>query len=325
MKILFAASENAWEGFLDAIRKRLPDHRLDATGGFHVESVAGYDVLIPTMTEIPPEILDTADRLRLIQQCGAGVERIDLAAARERNIPVANVPSDVSGNADSVAELGIYLMIGLARDFRGMARSLAEGRIGTPMGRALAGCTVGLIGLGGIGRALIHRLRAFYVNVIGLKRRNPERAARELGLSWAGGPDDLPELCRRSDFVVLCLPQTPETVGLMDRTAFRAMKPDGFVINLSRGGVIDRDALVDALREGRIAGAGLDVYWEEPPDPSDPIFDFNVLATPHVAGATDISGRGIMEGVVGNLRRLAAGQPPVNVVNGVTPGEFGGS
>lgn len=317
MKVLFAASENAWEGVLGAIRKRLPNHQFEATGGFRVDSLAGYDVLIPTMAEITPELLDTADRLRLIQQCGAGVERIDLAAARERNIPVANVPSDVSGNADSVAELGIYLMIGLARDAKGMAKSLAEGRIGTPMGRALSGRTVGLVGLGGIGRALIPRLRAFYLNIIGLKQHNPEQAAKELGLSWVGGPDDLPELCKRSDFVILCLPQTPETVGFMDGKAISAMKSSAFLVNLSRGGVVDREALVDALRVGAIAGAGLDVFWEEPPDPSDPIFQFNVIATPHIAGATDISARGIMEGVVNNLQRLASGSAPINIVNGV--------
>ncbi len=317
MKVLFAASENAWEGVLGAIRKRLPDHQFEATGGFRVDNLAGYDVLIPTMAEITPELLDAADRLRLIQQCGAGVERIDLAAARERNIPVANVPSDVSGNADSVAELGIYLMIGLARDAKGMAKSLAEGRIGTPMGRALSGRTVGLVGLGGIGRALIPRLRAFYMNVIGLKQHNPEQAAQELGLSWVGGPDDLAELCERSDFVVLCLPQTPETVGFMDGKAISAMKSSAFLVNLSRGGVVDREALVDALRVGAIAGAGLDVFWEEPPDPTDPIFQFNVIATPHIAGATDLSARGIMEGVVDNLRRLAAGNAPINIMNGV--------
>lgn len=320
MKVLFAASENAWEGVLGAIRERLPDHQFDASGGFRVESLAGYDALIPTMADITPKLLDTADRLQLIQQCGAGVERIDLEAARERNIPVANVPSDVSGNADSVAELGIYLMIGLARNAKNMDKSLAEGRIGTPMGRALSGRTVGLVGLGGIGQALIQRLRAFSVHIIGLKRHNPDQAARELGLSWVGGPDDLPELCRRSDFVVLCLPQTAETTGFLDRAAISAMKPASFVVNLSRGGVIDKEALLDALRAGTIAGAGLDVFWEEPPDPADPLFQFNVIATPHIAGATDLSARGIMEGVVRNLERLAEGRSPLNIVNGVVPG-----
>jgi phosphoglycerate dehydrogenase-like enzyme len=95
------------------------------------------------------------------------------------------------------------------------------------------------------------------------------------------------------------------------------MKSSAFLVNLSRGGVVDREALVDALRVGAIAGAGLDVFWEEPPDPSDPIFQFNVIATPHIAGATDISARGIMEGVVNNLQRLADGNAPINIVNGV--------
>lgn len=104
MNILFAAQETAWGGFLGLIRDTLPEHRFEATGGFHVDSLAGYDVLIPTMTSITREVPETADRLRLIQQCGAGLEGVDREAARDLGVPVANVPTDESGNADSVAE-----------------------------------------------------------------------------------------------------------------------------------------------------------------------------------------------------------------------------
>jgi len=262
------------------------------------------------MTAVTRQQLETADRLRLIQQCGAGLEAVDREAARALGIPVANVPTDISGNADSVAELGIYLLIGLARDVRGMAASLRERRMGEPQGRALAGMTVGVVGLGGIGRALIRRLEPFGVSRIGIRRRDPERARAELGLAWAGGPEDLPELLRRSDAVFLCLPLTPESRGLVDGRAFSHMKPGAFLINLSRGGLVDRGALHEALSSGRIAGAGLDVFWEEPPDPGDPIFDLNVLATPHVAGSTDASIQGIVAAVAENIRRVQAGGEP---------------
>ena len=311
MKILFAAPEKAWGGFLDKIRNELPEHHFEATGRFGLDTLKGVQILIPTMSSITRELLAEADELRLIQQCGVGLEGVDLEAARDLNIPVANVPSDISGNADSVAELGIYLMIGLARDFRGMARSLAQRKMGEPQGRALQGLTVGLVGLGGIGRALIRRLKSFDVHLLGIKRTDPQKAKEDLGLEWAGTPDDLGELLGRADFVILCLPVTRETKQIMNRNTLALMKPGAYLINLSRGGLVDRDALEEALSSGRIAGAGLDVFWEEPPDPDDPIFQYNVLATPHIGGSTDVSIRGIVTAVAENIRRVARNQRPL--------------
>jgi phosphoglycerate dehydrogenase-like enzyme len=304
MKILFTAPENAWGGFLGLIRAEMPEHHFEATGRFAVDTLKGFDVLIPTMFSVSKDLLKTGDQLRLIQQCGSGLEMIDLKAARKLNIHVANVPTEISGNADSVAELGIYLIIGLSRDFRGMSKSLAEQRMGQPQGRALNGRTIGLIGLGGIGRALVKRLKVFGVNLIGIKRSNPKDTMEKLGMDWAGGVEDLKELLSRSDYVVLCLPLTSESKNLIDHNAFSFMKNGAFLINLSRGGLVDRDALQNALASGKIAGAGLDVFWEEPPAPNDPIFNYNVMATPHIAGSTDVSMRGIVKVVAENIRRL---------------------
>lgn len=311
MKILFAASEKTWGGFLSMLRSKLPEHEVDAAGGFHIDTLAGYDILIPTMSPVTADAMDTADRLKLIQQCGAGLEGVDIPAAAERNIGVANVPTDISGNADSVAELGIYMMVGLARDFRAMEKSLKSPAVGSPFGRALKGKTVGFVGLGGIARALIERLRPFGMKMVGIKRRDPEAARLELDLEWTGRTADLPELMGRSDFVMLCLPLTEESEGMIDAGAIAAMKRSGFLINLSRGGIVDKAVLLAALEEGRIAGAGLDVFWEEPPDPNDPIFEQNVLATPHVGGATDISADGILAAVVENIRRVERGETPL--------------
>jgi phosphoglycerate dehydrogenase-like enzyme len=315
MNILFAAPENAWGGFLGLIRSELPEHHFDATGRFGIDTLKGYDVLIPTMCPITEEIIEEGDRLRLIQQCGSGLEGVDLEAAKRRNIWVANVPTDISGNADSVAELGIYMMIGLSRDFRGMSQSLAAKKMGEPQGKSLHGRTVGLVGLGGIGRALVKRLKTFGVHLIGIKRHDPQRAMEELGLEWAGGPDELKTLLQRSDFVMLCLPLTMENQHLMNQTTFSYMKHSAFLINLSRGGLVDRDALEEALASGKIQGAGLDVYWEEPPDPNDSIFNYNVLATPHIAGSTDTSMQGIVKAVSENIRRIQKNLDPLNHVN----------
>ncbi|MDD5168338.1 MAG: 2-hydroxyacid dehydrogenase [Syntrophales bacterium] len=316
MKILFAAHENAWGGFLGLIKAELPQHEFEASGRFGFDGLKCFDVLIPTMSIVTREHLAGADRLRLIQQCGSGLEGVDIQAAQRMNIRVANVPTDISGNADSVAELGIYLMIGLSRDVRQMALSLAGRKMGVPQGRALRGKTVGIIGLGGIGRALARRLKPFDVHLIGIKRRDPQQAKEELGLEWAGTPADMETLLSRSDYVVLCLPATPESRNIIGRKSFNSMKRDAFLINLSRGALVDRDALEEALAAKKIAGAGLDVFWEEPVDPDDPIFGYNVLATPHVGGSTEISLRGIVKGVAENIRRLEMGQEPLNQKNG---------
>ena len=311
MKILFAAPENAWGGFLSLIQAEMPEHHFEAAGRFAVDTLKGFDVLIPTMCPVSQKLLETKDQLQLIQQCGAGLEMVDLNAAQRFNIQVANVPTDISGNADSVAELGIYMIIGLSRDIRGMSKSLAEQSMGQPQGKALRNRTIGLIGLGGIGRALVKRLKAFDVHLMGIKKHNPKDAMEELGMDWVGGIEDLKQLLSRSDFVILCLPMTHETRNLIDHNTFSFMKKGAFLINLSRGGLVNRDALENALASGKIAGAGLDVFWEEPPDPNDPIFNYNVMATPHIAGSTDVSMKGIVKVVAENIRRLEKNLKPL--------------
>jgi phosphoglycerate dehydrogenase-like enzyme len=313
VKILFAAHENSWGGFFGMIRWEMPQHHFVATGRFGLDSLEGFDVLIPTMCIVTREMIEASDRLRLIQQCGSGLEGVDLQAAWDCNVSVANVPTDLSGNADSVAELGIYMLIGLSRDVRGMARSLASRQMGEPRGLALGGKTVGIVGLGGIGRALVRRLEAFGVRLVAIKRHDPKGARQESGLEWVGGPDDLPELLGRSDYVVLCLPVTTETKHIINRETFSRMRQGAFLINLGRGGLVERDALEDALASGQIAGAGLDVFWEEPPDPHDPIFAYNVLATPHIGGSTDVSVHGIVKAVAENIRRIENNLKPLHL------------
>jgi len=207
--------------------------------------------------------------------------------------------------------LGIYMMIGLARNFRGMAASFANRRTGEPRGTTLMGKTVGIVGLGGIGKALAKRLRSFDVRLIGIKRGDPEETAADLGLAWAGGSQDLVRLLGLSDFVVLCLPLSAESRNLMNEKTFASMKRGSFLINLSRGGIVDRAALENALETGQIAGAGLDVYWEEPVDPDDPIFRHNVFTTPHIGGSTDVSITGIVHVVADNIRRVEKNQEPL--------------
>nr|WP_321403282.1 2-hydroxyacid dehydrogenase [uncultured Desulfobacter sp.] len=311
MNILFAASENSWGGFFDIIRSELPHHTFKATGKFQIDSLKGIDVLIPTMSAVTQEVLDSADRLKLIQQCGSGLEGVDIEAAKKKNIPVCNVPTDISGNADSVAELGIYMMIGLSRNIPAMAQNMANKKMGEPQGMSLQGKTAGIIGLGGIGKALIRRLKTFDMRIMGIKQNTPERAKKELGIDWAGTPDEIGKMLKESDYVILSLPLTAESRDIINSDTISYMKKGTFIINLSRGGVINKEALEKALASGQVAGAGLDVFWEEPPDPDDSIFGYNIISTPHVAGSTDVSMGGIVKVVSDNIRRLENKQAPL--------------
>ena len=305
MRVLFAAEEDAWGGILAKFRQALPDVEFVAAGGYELKTLAGFDALIPTMSRVDAPLLATADRLKLIQQIGAGLEGVDRQAAEARGIEVANVPTDISGNADSVAELGIWMMLGLARQAKRIPEFLADRQLGGPIGMGLKGKTAGIVGLGGLGQALARRLHAFDMTLLGIKRHADPAVAERHGLAWLGTLEELPTLLARADFVVLTLPDTPQTHHLIDATSLATFKPGSFLINLGRGGLVEREALLQALRSGRLGGAGLDVFWEEPPDPADPIFAQNVIATPHVGGMTDVSTQGIFEIACDRLRRLA--------------------
>lgn len=309
MRVLFAAQEDAFGGMFHRFQHAFPEIEFVAAQGYDLTSLQGFDVLIPTMSKITADLLATADRLTLIQQMGAGLEGVDLTAAHQRDIPVANVPTADSGNADSVAELGIYMMLALARNTKGIAQAMANQQLGRPQGLSLKGKTAGLVGLGGLGQALAKRLHAFDMRLIGIKQHADATFAQEHHLDWLGTLTELPSLLAQSDFVLLTLPDSPATHHILNQTTFAAMKPGSFLINLGRGGLINRDALEDALRSGKVAGAGLDVFWQEPPDPEDPIFQHNVIATPHIGGVTDSSIQGIFAAVCDNLRRLQQGEP----------------
>ena len=150
---------------------------------------------------------------------------------------------------------------------------------------------------------------------MGIKRDPTTGIDHDLDLDFLGGPSDLPSVLRRSDFLVLALPLTPETRSIIGRNEFEQMKSGSYIVNVGRGAVIDHDALVDALASGHIAGAGLDVFWQEPVDPSDAIFDYNVIATPHVAGVTDTSYDEIAKGLADNVERIRSGLPRLSTAS----------
>jgi phosphoglycerate dehydrogenase-like enzyme len=187
---------------------------------------------------------------------------------------------------------------------------------GAPIGRALYGKTAGIIGFGGIGKALAKRLRAFQMKVIAVQRHPDQEGAKKMGLEWIGNEHDLPKLLGQTDFLFLCLPLNKSSLHLLNEETMAMLPQGAYILNAARGSIIEKNALIKALRNGRIGGAALDVYWKEPPPSNDAITRCpNVLLTPHIAGVTDHSYQGIAHRVATNILRVFKGRLPVNCAN----------
>lgn len=266
-------------------------------------------VLIPTMARAGAEVI-AGSSLRLIQQFGVGLEGVDIPAARQAGIAVCNVPADVATfNAEGTAEQALFLMLAAARRFTQAQAHFAAGPWGAPLGRAIVGGRALIVGLGKVGRALAWRLTALGMSVSAIKAHPDPKLAAELGLERLAGPDELMEMLPTADFVIAALTATPRTVGLFDAAALAAMRPGAVLVNVGRGSVVDEAALLAALNEGRLAGAGLDVFAAEPVDPENPLLGHpKVVAMPHTGGVTAQSFEQIARQVAGNIERLRRGE-----------------
>jgi phosphoglycerate dehydrogenase-like enzyme len=259
------------------------------------------DVLLHVLDPVTDELMAGAPRLRLIQKLGVGVNTIDLDAARRRSIAVANMPGI---NTPAVAEHSLLLMLAALRQVTSFDSDTRTGRGWVPdAARAdrlgeLGGRTVGLVGYGAVARRLEVALTALDARVIHWSRSSNGTTRR---------PFDT--LLEESDIVSIHVPLTEDTRGLIDAPALGRMRRGAILINTARGPIVDQAALVAALREGHLAGAGLDVFEEEPVDPDDPILALaNVVLTPHVAWLTvETMGR-CLDVAAENCWRLAAGE-----------------
>jgi phosphoglycerate dehydrogenase-like enzyme len=278
--------------------------------------VAEAEVLLVRSLPVTREVIDAAPRLRLIQRPGVHLEGVDLEYAHARGIPVCNVPASLTHGGEDVAEHVMFLALALAKRYRESLASLGARRIGTPSTHVLRGKTLGLVGLGRTGSAVVRMARGFGMRIWAVKREVREGMREANGLDWLKTADHLPELLGASDFVSLHVPLNQETDGLMGSAQFAMMKPSAFLINVARGRVVEREALLAALREQRLAGVGLDVYWREPIDPNDPLLALpNVIATPHVANMTHETIETIARVSTDNIRRVQAGLPPVHRIS----------
>lgn len=312
LKVLFCET-----GYAES-RRRLaavaPEYDLVTTSKDRVLwSLANVDVIVPYGARIDRAIIERGT-FGLIQQFGVGLETVDVAAATERGVWVARVPSAHTGNAESVAEHAILLMLAIARKAAELPESVRRGVIGEPAGAALAGKTACIIGLGGVGAALARRLQAFDMRLRGVRAQPILGAPSGVGMRVYPSTQ-LHTALAEADFVIVCSTMDASNVNLIDAAALRAMKPKAVLVNVARGGLVDTAALQEALASGHIAAAGLDVVADEPVDPQSPLLAYNVIVTPHIAGVTDLSYDGIAREVAANLRRYARGEQPMHVVN----------
>ncbi|MSR14795.1 MAG: hydroxyacid dehydrogenase [Gammaproteobacteria bacterium] len=292
----------------------LPEDEILECSASEVVALANeVDVLIPIVAPIPAASF-IGSRLKLVQQYGVGLDSVDIPAATQAGVMVANVPSAGTGNAESVAELAITHLLMLSRNIPLAQQRFREKRFGSPLGGCLWGRTVLLLGYGGIGQEIARRLAGFGVRIIAVSRQGPcgvrvrDPAVR---VDLHVRTESLLGVIGEADYVVIAAPASPENIGLVDARVFARMKPGTYLVNIARGPVIDYAALLAALRTGRVAGAGLDVFWHEPFDPDDPLLNEHVIATPHIGGATDASLTGIGRAVVENINRLRRGEEPV--------------
>jgi phosphoglycerate dehydrogenase-like enzyme len=308
MRILIAST--AFPETVEVLRERLPDDEVIVDGG---DADGEFDVIVPLMRPVDAAMMDR-HRPRLIQQYGVGLEGVDRGAAAERGIPVNNVPAADTGNADGVGEVAVLHLLALTRRYQASRDRLGLRRLGEPTGTGLSGATIVVLGLGAVGRAVAARLQGFGARLIGVGTRGgqaAERARQQLGLADYVPVTRLTQACDGALALIACCVLNDATRGIVGRDVLDVLGPNGYIVNVARGPVLDYHALHEALSQGRIGGAGLDVFWDEPIDPDDPILAHNVVATPHIGGVTTFAYRAMGDVVVANVERLRRGEPVV--------------
>ncbi len=269
---------------LEAASRLELDYRPGLGPGELLEAVADADALvIRSETKVTAEVIAAGERLRVIGRAGIGVDNVDVPAATARGIVVMNTPG---GNNITTAEHSIALLIALARHIPQATASMKAGKWEKKrfMGMELYNCTLGIIGLGNIGRIVADRARGLRMKVIAADPFLSEEFAARSDVELV----PLDELLTRADAISVHVPRTKDTVGLLGREAFARARPGVLLVNTARGGIVDEAALLEALDSGRVGGAALDVFESEPPPPDHPLLRHErVICTPHVGASTE--------------------------------------
>ncbi|MHB1137657.1 MAG: phosphoglycerate dehydrogenase, partial [Microthrixaceae bacterium] len=277
------------EKIADGGLQRLRDagHEVDVREGLSPEELLGaivgaHALIIRSATQVTAEVLTAGTDLIAVGRAGIGLDNVDVAAATERGVMVVNAPQS---NTLSAAEHTMALLLAQARNVPQASAALKDGRWERSKwtGVELSDKTLGIIGLGRIGKLVAQRALAFGMKLVAYDPFVSEDRARQLSVELL----PLDDLIARADFITLHLAKTPETAGLIGAELLAKAKPSLRVINVARGGIIDEQALADAIREGRVAGAGIDVFATEPCTDS-PLFDLDsVVVTPHLGASTE--------------------------------------
>ena len=276
--------------------------------------VAEVEAIIPMGAHpIPEQVIAAASRLRIVAVAAVGYNIVDVAAATRRGVLVTNTPGVLT---DTTADMAWALMLGVARRVPESDRFVRAGKWtgvywSQLMGADVHGATLGVIGLGRIGQAIARRAQGFGMRVLYHKRTPDPEAARSVGAEYRSKTD----LLRESDFVVLSIPLTSETRHLIGAAELALMKPTAFLVNVARGPVVDEAALVEALRTKRIAGAGLDVFEEEPKLHPGLLGLENLALTPHIGSASGATRRRMATRAAENCVAALEGHRPPDLVN----------
>lgn len=277
--------------------------------------IAGVDGAYTMLTDTVDEaLLSRADRLKVVSNMAVGYNNIDVDAATRRGILVTNTPGVLT---ETTADLTFALLLATARRLVESAQLIRDGKwkTWTPMlmtGQDVYGATMGIVGLGRIGESLAKRAKGFDMNVLYYNRSRKPDAEHELGLEYT----DFDSLLKRSDFVCIMTPYTPETRNLIGERELSLMKRSAVLINTARGGIVNEEALYRALANGDIWAAGLDVFEEEPVDPAHPLLSLpNVVALPHIGSASIATRTNMAILAADNLIRGLTGREPAHLVN----------
>lgn len=257
------------------------EERLELKPEELLQCVPLYDgMIVRGATKVTKEIIQAGKKLKLIARAGVGLDNIDQEAAKKRKIRVLNTPEATS---ISVAELTLGHLLALFRAIPYGTASLKEGKWEKKrlMGREVAGKSLGIIGVGRIGREVAKRALALEMKILAYPK--PKKIKKDSEIEFL----PLKEVLRRSDVISLHLPLTPETHHILSREEFQQMKEGVFVVNCARGGVVDEEALYEALQSGKVAGAALDVFEKEPPKGNKLLSLESVIGTPHIGAATE--------------------------------------
>jgi len=296
--------------------RAIPGVQVDVKLGLTAEElksiIGDYDALaVRSETKVTADILSAADKLQIIGRAGVGVDNIDVAAATQKGVVVVNSPD---GNTLAAAELTVGLLLALARKIPQGDATMRAGKWDRKkfVGTEICGKTIGIVGLGRIGASVAQRLKGFEVELIAYNPYVPEETTRRIGVE----PVSLDDLLRRSDFITLHTPLNDETRGLIGAPQFEIMKDGVRLVNVARGGIVDEQALAEAVKSGKVGGFAFDVFSKEPPDPSNPLLDLpNSVITPHLGASTEEAQIKVAIDVAEQIADVLQGRPARTAVN----------